>query len=61
MIRYIGKGFIIGIPQRDLTDQEAEYYGKRKILKSGIYKEVKVKIVEPSILAEEDKDYDLRY
>jgi len=41
MLRYIGKGFLVGVPARDLTDAEAAEYGKAKLLKSGLYQEPK--------------------
>jgi len=39
MLHYIGSSFIIGIPARDLTDDEAKKYGKSALIKSGLYKE----------------------
>ena len=44
MWRYIGKGaFILGIPARDLTDEEAQQIGISRLRNSGLYK----KIAEP--------------
>jgi hypothetical protein len=43
MLRYLGGGFIRGVPARNLTDDEAKKYGKARLLKSGLYKEVKEK------------------
>lgn len=40
MLKYIGKAFIVGIPARDLTDEEAEKYGKFTLIQSGLYEEV---------------------
>jgi len=44
MWKYIGKGtFVLGIPARDLTDEEAQHIGISRVRKSGLYK----KIAEP--------------
>ena len=40
MLRYVGKSFMVGIPARDLTDNEAEFYGRVTLVKSGLYVEV---------------------
>lgn len=39
MLIYVGKGFIPGIPARDLTDEEIEKGGwdAAKLVKSGLY------------------------
>lgn len=40
MLIYVGKGaFIVDIPARDLTDEEVKKYGKKYLLKSGLYVE----------------------
>lgn len=39
MVKYIGKAFIVGIPARDLTDEEAAQFGKKFLLDSGLYAE----------------------
>ena len=36
---YIGKGFVSGIPARNLTSDEVEKYGKEALLATGIYTE----------------------
>lgn len=41
MYKYIGKGFIVGLPAMDLTDAEARAIGLKKIKASGLYKKVK--------------------
>ena len=41
MIKYIGDGWLHGVPARDLTDEEVAVYGKKRLLDSGWYKEVK--------------------
>ncbi len=38
MLKYIGKGFITGIPARDLTDEEVKGFGgERKLVDTGLY------------------------
>jgi len=38
MLIYNGKGFLVGIPARDLTDEEVKQFGgEKKLLKSGLY------------------------
>lgn len=37
MLRYIGSGFIPGVPARDLTDEEAARYGQDRLIDSGLY------------------------
>lgn len=39
MLKYIGKAFIRGVPARDLTDEEADKYGREKLVKTGLYEE----------------------
>ncbi|MHC4334127.1 MAG: hypothetical protein ACYSUV_10310 [Planctomycetota bacterium] len=51
MLKYIGKGFIPGIPARDLADEEVKKYGGAKLLLStGLFEKPKkkkvVKIIE---------------
>jgi len=44
MLKYVGRGaFLIGVPARDLTDEEIEQLGldKKALIKSGLYKEDK--------------------
>ena len=41
MFRYLGKGFLPGIPARDLTEDEAKQYGIKRIKTCGLYKLVK--------------------
>ncbi len=40
MYKYNGKGFIKGIPARDLTDEEAKQYNEKKLIASGLYKKI---------------------
>ncbi len=45
-LRYTGGGyggFLRDIPARDLTDEEAEKFGKESLVKSGLYIEEKQK------------------
>ena len=37
MLKFTGKGFIIGIPGRDLTDEEVKRYGRERLINSGLY------------------------
>ena len=41
MLRYIGNGFLKGVPARDLTDDEAKQYGEKRLLSSGLYQKPK--------------------
>lgn len=36
-MRYVGKGFIVGVPARNLTADEVRKYGKDRLLASGLY------------------------
>lgn len=48
MMKYIGKGaFLIGVPARDLTDEEAVKFGERMLVESGMYLRVGVKADAP--------------
>ena len=43
-VRYIGNGnFVIGLPARDLNADEVRKFGLSKLLKSGLYEEIKRK------------------
>ena len=46
MYKYNGKGFVKGIPARDLTDEEVKQYGERRVLASGLYEKVKERKVK---------------
>jgi hypothetical protein len=37
MYRYLGGGFVPGVPARNLTNDEAEYYGVYRLIRSGLY------------------------
>lgn len=46
MLRYIGQGAaIVGVPARNLTDEEVKRFGKKRLLKTGLY--VPVRAVRP--------------
>ncbi len=36
---YVGGGFYQGVPGRDLTEEEAEQFGREKLIRSGLYVE----------------------
>jgi hypothetical protein len=38
---YVGKGFLPGVPARDLSADEVRLYGRAKLLNSGLYREVR--------------------
>lgn len=40
-LKYIGAGFMFGVPARDLTKDEAESHGVKRLLESGLYEQVK--------------------
>lgn len=39
MLIYKGGGYLVGVPARNLTDEEVKEYGKDRLLKSGLYVE----------------------
>lgn len=41
MYKYIGNGFIDGVPARDITEEEAKKYGIKQLIDSGLYIKVK--------------------
>ena len=50
MLKYVGKGnYLIGVPARDLSDEEVEKLGldKKVLIKSGLYIEEKPKVEKP--------------
>ena len=46
MWKYLGSGFVMGIPARDLTDEEVEKFGLKRIRATGLYQRIKEKPVE---------------
>lgn len=47
MLRYIGHGFLPGVPARDLTDAEVEQFGRESLIASGLYIPVEDKALRP--------------
>lgn len=43
MLKYVGGGHLLGVPARDLSDEEAAAYGLETLLASGLYVEEKSK------------------
>lgn len=43
MLKYLGGGFIAGVPAKNLTNEQAKQYGVKRLLASGIYELVKDK------------------
>lgn len=41
MLKYVGRkrGWLRGVPARDLSDDEAEYYGRQRLIDTGLYAE----------------------
>lgn len=51
MLRYVGNGFLAGIPARDLTDAEVEQYGGAdELLATGLYARAGKPTTEPSAI-----------
>ena len=44
MYKFIGNGWIHGVPARDLSDEEAKEHGIKRLLDSGLY----IKVIEKS-------------
>jgi len=43
-LKYVGNGAALpGVPARDLTEEETHLHGKRRLVKSGLYREIKAK------------------
>ena len=47
MFKFLGGGFIPGVPARDLSDKEAEQFGEAGLIKSGLYQR-EVQVVHPA-------------
>lgn len=55
MLKYIGKAFIVGVPARDLTDEEARRFGVKRLVATGLYEEVRKKNFKETVKqADED-------
>jgi hypothetical protein len=37
MLIYKGGGYLVGVPARNLTEEEVKEYGKARLLNSGLY------------------------
>lgn len=61
-MRYVGDGsFIVGIPTRDLTEEEVSRFGYRRLLATGLYEVIrkpKSKKTADLIVQEEDNGRD---
>jgi hypothetical protein len=55
-MKYLGKGFIPGVPARDLTIAEVKLYGRDRLLASGLYFE-KLSVKEKVKEVENDERY----
>lgn len=40
MLKYLGGGFLDGVPARDLSDEEASKFDIKVLVQSGLYKKV---------------------
>ena len=64
MLKYIGKGFIPGIPGKDLNDEEVKKYGGVKfLLSTGLFakpekKKLKVEIIEEGEKWQDQEPYE---
>ena len=59
MLKYKGNGALVGVPARDLTDEEVEAYGgERVLLASGLYEKVRPQPVSTSKLKASDDEKD---
>jgi hypothetical protein len=61
-MRYVGDGsFVVGIPTRELTEEEVNRFGYRRLLATGLYKVIskpKSKKTADLIIQEEDNGRD---
>lgn len=53
-LRYIGGGFLAGVPARDLSAGEAKIYGLERLLASGLYEDNYPPQVEEENIKDED-------
>jgi len=49
MLKYVGNGWIHGVPARDLSGEEVRKYGKQRLLDSGLYIEIKDKTAHSEV------------
>jgi len=40
-MKYVGRGFIPGVPARDLTEEEVERFGAKMLEDSGLYEKAR--------------------
>lgn len=52
MLKYIGRGFLRGVPARDLKDDEVRKFGYSYLVRSGLYipEKQEPKVEEPDIV-----------
>ena len=55
-MKYLRNGFMAGVPARDLSEDEVKKYGKKRLLESGLYEEVR----KPRIKKEEIEQPDIQ-
>lgn len=49
MLKYIGDGFLVGVPARDLTDEEVKLHGGVvALVKTGLYAKVEESAEKPA-------------
>ena len=66
-MRWLGNGFLVGIPARDLTAEEVKRYGREFLLSLGLYEEIdppkpkKAKEIEPEPLQADDIEEDSQW
>jgi hypothetical protein len=53
MLRYVGKGFLRGVPARDLREDEVARYGYSYLVRSGLYVPEKQEAIKPPDIVEE--------
>lgn len=56
MLKYNGKGFLPGVPARNLSEEEVQVFVKKDLTKSGLYEEVKEYKETKKIVVEEDEN-----
>jgi len=44
MLKYVGNGWLPGVPARDLSDAEVKLYGEKRLIASGLYEKVKLSV-----------------
>lgn len=54
-LRWLREAFFIGVPARDLTEEEADKYGRDWLVSSGKYAPVEIQHDEPAPAHEEEQ------